>query len=174
MKELFPAYYSLTDDELNTLWKNCLFVLDTNVLLDLYRLPNAASNDLLKILKDPAVSGRLWIPFQAALEYQNNRLRVIGDQINRYGEVREALEKAEIEFKSVYSDLNEKLQQLQLKKRHSQIDPEKFINDNFWRSIIDPLKNFTQELDNLKKSNQMCTHQIKYGKRLIYYLVRIK
>jgi len=43
-------YAGLTKEEIQNLWDNCVFVLDTNVLLNLYRYPENAQKDMLKIL----------------------------------------------------------------------------------------------------------------------------
>lgn len=43
MKESFLGYYQPTEDEFNKLWSEGLVVLDTNVLLHLYRVPAGSS-----------------------------------------------------------------------------------------------------------------------------------
>jgi len=68
MKNIFPGYYRPTEEKFSNLWNSCLFVLDANVLLNLYRYSQETSNELIQILKQ--ISDRLWIPHQAALEYQ--------------------------------------------------------------------------------------------------------
>lgn len=114
MKRDFFGYYQPNESELQTLWKNCLFILDANVLLNLYRYSREASDDLLRVLR--RVSDRLWIPHQVALEYQQNRTRVIAEQVRRYDEVSKVLSK-------VMGSLRGELGKLQLEKRHSSIDP---------------------------------------------------
>ncbi len=47
MREKFVAYYQPTGQEFSELWEKCLFVIDTNVLLNLYRFPEQARNDFL-------------------------------------------------------------------------------------------------------------------------------
>ena len=37
MKDSFPGYYRPTENEFAEMWESCLFVLDANVLLNLYR-----------------------------------------------------------------------------------------------------------------------------------------
>jgi hypothetical protein len=39
MKSIFPGHYELAPNELRELWKEAVFVFDTNVLLNLYRYP---------------------------------------------------------------------------------------------------------------------------------------
>src|SRR5690242_10763012 len=89
MKESFIGFYRPTEEELADLWKNCIFILDANVLLDLYRYPKEARDDLIGILRK--ISDRLWVPYQAALEYQENRLIVIADQLKKYQDVRQVI-----------------------------------------------------------------------------------
>ncbi|MGE0024579.1 MAG: PIN-like domain-containing protein, partial [Hyphomicrobium sp.] len=86
MKDKFPGYYRPSEEEFAILWKECIFALDANVLLNLYRYPQTARDELLKIIsRDPE---RFWIPHQAALEFQRNRLSVIAEQKNKFREVR--------------------------------------------------------------------------------------
>lgn len=84
MKKLFPGFYQPTDTEFKKLWEKCTFVIDANVLLNLYRYPEEAKADLLKVFGK--ISDRLWLPYQAALEYQKNRLIVIAEQRSRKGD----------------------------------------------------------------------------------------
>jgi hypothetical protein len=86
----------------------------------MYRYPKETSDDLIYILN--AVSDRLWIPYQVALEYQNNRLRAIRNQIGTYHKVQEILT-------STRSTLEERIYALQLRKRHSSIDPSDFLGE---------------------------------------------
>ena len=41
MQNFFPGYYRPSEDDLTAIWRKCIFVLDTNVLLGLYRYPKA-------------------------------------------------------------------------------------------------------------------------------------
>lgn len=75
MREEFPGYYSPTPEAMASLWRDATFVLDTNVLLRLYRVPDATRRQMLDALK--ALKGRLWIPRQVGIEYQKNRLDAV-------------------------------------------------------------------------------------------------
>ncbi|WP_231662859.1 PIN-like domain-containing protein, partial [Pseudanabaena sp. 'Roaring Creek'] len=75
MKDLFPGYYLPTEEEFIELWKSGIFVLDTNVLLKLYKYDQKTCDDFFKVLR--VVSDRLWIPHQVALEFQENRVSTI-------------------------------------------------------------------------------------------------
>jgi len=58
----------LPPENFQELWDKATFVLDANVLLNLYRFPKGAAHDLLDVLE--RLSDRLWLPHQATVEYQ--------------------------------------------------------------------------------------------------------
>lgn len=84
MKDKFFSYYRPTDEWFAELWATCFFVVDANVLLNLYRYSTGTSEQLLSILEN--VRERIWIPYQAALEYHENRLNVISTETKTYSD----------------------------------------------------------------------------------------
>jgi hypothetical protein len=143
MREQFAGYYRPSEEEFADLWQNCMFVLDTNVLLNLYRYPVDARNDLIGVLKK--VKSRVWIPHQVALEYEENRLAVISEQMERFREVKEILD-------SIQNKLKGQLDALHLKKRHSTIDP-----DNLLQKVSSSIKDFVSELEKLETAQLSAT-----------------
>ncbi|MFH1927238.1 MAG: PIN-like domain-containing protein [Chloroflexota bacterium] len=93
MRKTFPGYYRPTEHEFHEMWKECLFVLDANVLLNLYRYSPATSEELISILTQ--ISDRLWVPYQAALEYHQRRLDVVAQQAEAYGKIQDLLLKTQ-------------------------------------------------------------------------------
>ncbi|RMN25848.1 hypothetical protein ALQ62_03392 [Pseudomonas coronafaciens pv. zizaniae] len=83
MKSSFPGYFSSTAENLSSLWASGLIILDTNVLLNLYRYSDSTKTELLSIINQ--LSDRIWIPNQVAKEFLSNRLIVIGEQSELYG-----------------------------------------------------------------------------------------
>ncbi|TVV43300.1 PIN-like domain-containing protein [Thalassolituus sp. C2-1] len=139
MKTIFNGYYKLTTDEFSTLWKNAIFVFDTNVLLNLYRYQTSTRDSLFSVVE--RLADRVWIPYHVGLEFQRNRLQVIADQHKRYSEVRNIVTKS-------ISGMQSELEGLQLKKRHSHIDPDKLIIG------INSIKDgFLSELDSLEEKS---------------------
>ena len=84
MKSQFSEFYRPSDAEFAELWEKAIFVVDANFLLDLYRYSEKTSQDLLELLKKVAEENRLWIPHQVALEFHENRLKVISAQVRKY------------------------------------------------------------------------------------------
>ena len=92
MKERFHGYYRPTDEEFEDLWKNALVVLDANVLLNLYSYSNETREELLMLLNE--MSERVWLPYQAAAEFHQNRCGIILKEVKRYQEIIDTLESA--------------------------------------------------------------------------------
>ena len=78
MKSLFFEFdYFLNEQKLSELWLDpeTLFVLDTNVLLNLYSYQDATRKAIYKSLDK--VNDRLWVPHQVMLEFHKNRPEII-------------------------------------------------------------------------------------------------
>jgi len=145
MRSTFGAYYRPNAAEFEELWSKCVFILDANVLLGLHRYPKEAYDDLIRVLTQ--ISDRLWIPHQVAIEYQQGRLDVIADQVSKYGKVRNILT-------GTKDQLMADLDALQLKKRHSVIDPSRFLS-----RVQAAFTAFTEELETLRKNQPEVSDQ---------------
>ena len=82
MRDKFVGYIPLSEKELKELWANGTFVLDANVLLNLYRYSEETAEEFLEVLT--SFQDRLWLPHQAALEFLRNRASVIVTQTVAY------------------------------------------------------------------------------------------
>lgn len=98
MREAFPEHFVGEPERQQKLWTDCIFVLDTNVLLDLYRFSDSAREALFKVME--SLGERLWIPYQVAAEYFENRLTVIEAQSEAYAKSISGLKVAKDKFNS--------------------------------------------------------------------------
>lgn len=73
----FEGYRSASKDEYIRVLRGGLIVIDSNVLLDLYRYGVSAREDLLKALG--ALGDRLFVPHQAVREFWRNREKLLKD-----------------------------------------------------------------------------------------------
>lgn len=123
MKKEFPGFFANGVSDIENLWDECIFVLDANVLLSLYRYSDSTRSELLQVFE--ALAGRLWIPNQVAYEYLNNRLTVIGEQSKIYDD---AIKKIEALRKS-----------LENSNQHPFVSKETLTtsNENFERLIVE-------------------------------------
>lgn len=81
MKSAFSGYYLPSSGELDEIWARGVVVLDTNVLLDLYRVPEVTRNKILDMLG--SWKGRLWVPHQVGLEFHSRRVPTIAEVCRR-------------------------------------------------------------------------------------------
>ncbi|HBX46513.1 PIN domain-containing protein [Limibacterium fermenti] len=130
MKEKFIGYYDPTDDEIDNAWENGIFAFDANTLLNLYRYTEETRKDFLEaliFLKD-----RLFLPYQSAYEYHNNRLDVINN-----------LENAYTKLLSIFRDAYDKQFQQSVNefKRHPtiNIDKVKSLYSDFLKTLEDEM-----------------------------------
>jgi len=82
MKRKFIGFYNPTKEEIEDAWSNGIFAFDANTLLNLYRYTDSTRTDFLSALK--TIKEKLFLPYQAAFEYQNNRIDVIEGVENSY------------------------------------------------------------------------------------------
>lgn len=111
MRDLFGEYTPLQSSELAEIWEVGLIFLDANVLLNLYRLTQAAQDEFLTLLEDERVIGRVWLPYWAALEFHRNRAGVITEQGASYQRITAIIDKH-------IRNLVEEMQQVQLHRNH--------------------------------------------------------
>jgi hypothetical protein len=82
MRDIFPAFFRPTEAGYKALWKDAVFAIDANVVLNLYRYSTETRKQLEATLT--ALKTRLFIPHQAAREFLRNRLSVTAGQANEY------------------------------------------------------------------------------------------
>lgn len=120
MRKSFVGFYQPTENEYKSLWDTGLIVFDTNVLLDLYRLPEVARNEVFSVFDQ--VKERIWIPHQVALEFQRRRFTVISSERKITSD---ALKSAQ----ALLSTLEEQVAKLEIDKRGLDIDSKPLIAD---------------------------------------------
>ena len=81
MRDIFPAHFRPTADDLSAMWKVSTFAVDANVLLNLYRYSPETRGELENALK--SIEDRLFLPHQAAKEFLRNRLGVTASQAEK-------------------------------------------------------------------------------------------
>lgn len=97
MRTIFESRYNKDANYYNDLLSNSTFILDTNVLLSLYRYSESTREYFLDTLE--RVKDKLWMPNQVGNEFFTNRLTIISEQIKSYtafkkelGEIQRKLE----------------------------------------------------------------------------------
>jgi len=160
-----------SDATFKAIWEKGLFIFDTNVLLDLYRVRETARKDIVKTLEHPGFKSRIWVTFQSIMEFENSRLNVIHEQRKRFDEVRKVVETAKTDVNQILHKLMNKLTELQLSQRHSLIDPEDYVNNDIVEGNTKFLTAFTDYLD-IQETKQQDLNDQDVIKPLVYRLFK--
>ena len=139
MRDTFPEYYTPSDDEFKKMWAECLFVVDANVLCDLYRYSKDTREKIISALE--SVSDRIWIPYQAAKEYQNNRRNISYQQLDAYKKI--VTELQQLKYDKIKIDF---------KKCTDSYQKHPFINANELYDEVDGIiSNFNNSINEIEK-----------------------
>lgn len=87
MKKYFPGFYPLNIGELDIFSDELTIILDTDVLLDLFRMPPDVADLYLRILEDEKIKGRLWLPYDVAWKFHQCVNKEILRQIDNINSV---------------------------------------------------------------------------------------
>lgn len=143
------------DPDNGVFFENAMIVVDTNVLLDLYRVSSATRSEILTVLSK--ISGRLWIPHQVALEYSRNRRKVVIDRNIEFSGIKAALRKSEKDAIDGLQAALRKFTKFRDKNRSSRDwNPAEFGLDQegikgrikgIWDQVLQELDNLEREID---------------------------
>lgn len=100
---MFEGFKILTEDEKKPIWENDIFIVDTNVLINIYKYKNVDNYaNLLTILKFLKEKQQLYIPYHVALEYYFNKDKnksIIEDEYSLiFQELKNRIKKTKEEF----------------------------------------------------------------------------
>lgn len=90
MKSNFQGFYKPDEEEFKGIWDSCIFIFDTNILLNVYRYSPQARDTLIKVFE--TLNERIWIPHQVGLEYNFKMIEEIKDQEQAYDRLKTKLE----------------------------------------------------------------------------------
>lgn len=89
MKSEYAEYYRPSDAEFEALWKDSIIAFDASALLNLYFYSEPTAQTVLAVMG--LLKDRVWLPHQAGLEYQRNRLGVLAKVAKGYSEAKKTL-----------------------------------------------------------------------------------
>ncbi|QDG63225.1 PIN domain-containing protein [Pseudarthrobacter sp. NIBRBAC000502771] len=98
MREIYEALMPLPEGNFEFEFGRAVIVLDTNVMLDMYRFSRPTSQRFLELLEH--VVDRLWLPYQVGLEFLRRRASVRDDLTANHGARIDELSKLVNKFES--------------------------------------------------------------------------
>lgn len=141
IKEQFKEYLMYDENQIKKMWKNAIFVFDTNILLNIYRYNNAAQETLLQIREYLRQQWQLRLPYQVVKEFFQNRMYVIYEQEKSYIKFIEFVSKR-------ISDITneaEKIWEMPQNEENIKISRLKYSNIDI-NQILKPLRDWTEKL----------------------------
>ncbi|PPA82510.1 hypothetical protein C4A75_18515 [Brevibacillus laterosporus] len=141
MKTIFSGHYRPSPEDFQKLWDECLFVFDTNVLLNLYRYQEESRKILFKIFDK--IQDRIWIPYQVGVEYHASVQKIMDEQNSGYDKL--------------YSSVHQKIKDIQ-----------KYLSECRYPNI--QVTNITERFDELDKSIQEYIEQQRLNHPNLDYL----
>lgn len=154
MKNTFKYYKKIDKGQYDEIWSNAIIIFDTNILLNLFRYPETARIDYLKVISK--VQEQLWIPFISGLEFYENLDFVIASQISVYGKINKIITKLRESQNSQFSQFVEDVKKLNLVDRHINLSEEELISSieesyNTYRENLEQrLEKFSYRNDTFK------------------------
>jgi hypothetical protein len=97
VRKHFSEYFRPTVAETKSLWAEAVFIFDTNILLNVYRMSRETSLQMMEILTK--LKGRLFLPNQVGVEFFNHREEEIAKQVNAFERVKQSLNRIPEGFK---------------------------------------------------------------------------
>jgi len=167
MRAEFSGYFEPGEKDVARLWKNATIALDTNVLLGLYRMPEASRKEILDVLR--SVGERIWVPYHVLVEYHSNRLNTLRDEFDAAEKMERDFRAAFIEFKAVvteekvtkracWQELSEKFNEIEAKAKELYAIARKERGNYIAPSQDDEIRDFLEKLlagrVGLRPSNQ--------------------
>lgn len=134
MENAIKEFLTLTDEEKEKLWKNAVFVFDTNILLSCYRFSKSLSKSILDAIE--SVKEQIWIPKQVAVEFAKNRYCIMLQN-------EEKLEKLNKKISDIITEIK------------SSVSKNESANDNKQSAAIKKIENALKEGVNLFKKNSI-------------------
>ncbi|MEV0148628.1 MULTISPECIES: PIN-like domain-containing protein [unclassified Nonomuraea] len=142
-----------------------LIVLDTNVLLDLYRYTPDARRQVLDALE--LVSSRLWLPYQVGLEFVRGRRGVIEDRTDK---LRKAKSRLDQPLREAWKDVQEALKGVKAllgtfaADEAGQAELDELINETNFKKLLEPWRQALYEhIDKLRTSQDIGLDDVSGG-----------
>lgn len=136
MREEFRGLNLYSKETYQDMWENAIIVLDTNILLNLFRYSKDTRDNVLSVLN--SFKDRIWIPYQVIREYYKNRDKVIKDSTKQINDLE----------KFMNEKINEILEELER-------DSKKIQSIEELKTIMkDNQKTVREEINKLKKKNE--------------------
>lgn len=154
-----------SDGDRRAFFTDALIVLDTNVLLDLYRYTSGARNQVLAALR--LVKLRLWLPYRVGSEFIRGRRGVVADRTEKLQKAKTQLDRP---FREAWKSVQEALDEVKglldrfAADEHGQAELDELINEEGFKQLMEPWRDkLNERIDELKNSQDIKLKDIVNG-----------
>jgi hypothetical protein len=144
---------------------DALIVLDTNVLLDLYRYSPGARNQVLAALR--LVKPRLWLPYQVSWEFIRSRRSAVADRTERLQKAKNQLDRR---LRDAWSNVQNAADEVKglldqfAADEAGQAELDELINEESFKQLIEPWQSkLNERIEELKNSQDIKLKDIVGG-----------
>ncbi|MGW4792646.1 PIN-like domain-containing protein [Nonomuraea sp. NPDC004297] len=155
----------VTGDGRRAFFTDALIVLDTNVLLDLYRYTPDARMQVLDALK--LVASRLWLPYQVGLEFVSGRRGVIADRTDKLRKAKNGIDQP---LHEAWKDVQQAVRGVKAllgtfaADEVSQAELDNLINETSFKQLLGPWREaLCKHIDKLKASQDISLDDVSEG-----------
>lgn len=141
MKKLFFEHHKYSKEEFEQLISNAVLVLDTNVLLNIYRYDKQNQDKLFEVID--LVKNRLWLPYQIAKEFYKNRLKLVQNKSLFKENMTQCMES---EINSIINRINNGSGE----QTYSLLKYERSIKDSILKELDESKKNILNHIEAYK------------------------
>ncbi len=156
---------SSADTDRHLFFADALIVLDTNVLLDLYRYTAGARAQVLTALR--LVQPRLWMPYQVGQEFVRNRRGVVVERTEKLQKAKAQLDRP---FREAWKSVQQALDEVKgLLDRFAadeagQAELDGIVTEEAFRQLMEPWRNkLSEHIDKLKNAQDVRLNDIVAG-----------
>jgi predicted nucleic acid-binding protein len=157
------------DSDSRVFFTDALIVLDTNVLLDLYRYTSGARNQVLAALR--IVKPRLWLPYRVGSEFIRGRRGVVADRTEKLQKAKAQIDRP---FREAWKSVQDALDQVKglldqfAADEAGQAELDALINEESFKQLIDPWRDkLNERIDELRNAQDVKLNDIVSGSDFI-------
>lgn len=100
MRDTFFPFFKYDEETMNYIWENGVIVIDTNALLNTYKMHKDAREQFFNVLQYANLNSKLWMPYQIGWELLRNRRKAIDESLEALKSAKEDIKKGVQKLKS--------------------------------------------------------------------------
>ncbi|MEE3892811.1 PIN domain-containing protein [Priestia megaterium] len=153
MRDTFFPFFKYDQGTINHIWENGIIVIDTNALLNTYKMHKDAREQFFNVLQYADLNSKLWMPYQIGWEVLKNRREAIDESLEALKSSKEGIKRGMQKLKSTVNKSGLKYHEEFLNQIQTDLD-------EFKQNIEDSFKGYNEE-NSIKRSDFYTGNELK-------------